>query len=86
MAEPNQSTIAERLQRIRLPQRKAALLATDPAAILTPPRIVRRVIKQVANVGGIGLRVPRRKTFVVSRARLLTIVDPLEFDLGLGVE
>jgi len=86
MARPNQSTIAERLQRIRLPQRKAALLATDPAAILTPPRIVRRVIKQVANVGGIGLRVPRRKTFVVSRARLLTIVDPLELDLGLGVE
>lgn len=86
MARPNPTTIAERAERLRLPQLEQALLTTDPAAVLTPPRILRRVIKQVAEIGGIGLHMPHRKTFVVSRARLLTFVDPAELDLEPGVE
>ncbi|HEX3728077.1 MAG TPA: hypothetical protein VHV08_17620, partial [Pirellulales bacterium] len=67
-----------RLSLVELDER---LRATDPAAFLVPPRIVRRVIKQHAMVSGIGLRVGHRKTYVIPRADLLGIVDLSELDL-----
>ena len=44
-----------------------ALRLADPAALLVPPRILRRVIKHDAEISGIGLRVPHRKTYVIDR-------------------
>ena len=61
-----------------------ALRLADPAAILVPPRILRRVIKRDTEIGGIGLRVPHRKTYVIARERLLEIVDRTELDLPPG--
>jgi hypothetical protein len=58
-----------------------ALRAVDRAALLVPARIVRRVIKQDREILGPGLRVPHRKTYVISRERLLSIVDRDELGL-----
>jgi hypothetical protein len=63
-----------------------ALRAADPAAFLVSPRILRRVIKQHTGVGGIGLRVPHRKTYVISRGDLLAIADPSDLDLDAGFD
>ena len=56
--------------------------AVDPAALLAPPRILRRVIKHDCQIGGIGLKVPHRKTYVIGSERLLEIVDRDELDLS----
>jgi hypothetical protein len=53
----------------------AVLSETDPAAVLVPPRILRRVIKQACALTGPGLQVPHRKCFVTGRDRLLRMVD-----------
>ena len=65
-----------------LPELEQVLHAADPTAVLIPPRILRRVIKCDASIAGFGLRVPHRKTYIISRERLLSIVDPLELDLA----
>jgi hypothetical protein len=64
----------------------SALRAADPTALLVAPRILRRVIKQATGVGGIGLRVPHRKTYVILREVLLSIVDRSELDLPAEAE
>ena len=61
-----------------------ALRLADPSAVMAPPRILRRVIKHDAEIGGIGLRVPHRKTYVIARDRLLQIVNRTELDLLPG--
>jgi hypothetical protein len=58
-----------------------ALIAADPAALLVPPRILRRVIKKHGGLTGIGLQVPHRKSYVISREVLLQIAD--SDDLGV---
>ncbi len=63
-----------------------ALRATDPTALLVAPRILRRVIKQDAGVSGLGLRVPHRKTYVIGREDLLTIVGTDDLDLDTDAE
>ncbi|MGD9720889.1 MAG: hypothetical protein AB7O59_23340 [Pirellulales bacterium] len=60
-----------------------ALRLADPAALLVAPRILRRAIKHDAGIGGIGLRVPHRKTYVITRERLLAIVDLADLNLPL---
>jgi len=72
--------------RITLPQLEQALHAADPAAILLAPRILRRVVKEHAGVSGIGLRVPHRKTYVISQDALRSIVEWGELDLAPGME
>jgi hypothetical protein len=62
-----------------------AVRAADASAFLVAPRILRRVIKQHAETGGIGLRVPHRKTYVIGRDALLSIVDREELDAPEGV-
>ena len=69
-------------ERLSLEELDQALRATDPAAFLVAPRILRRVIKQDAGVSGLGLRVPHRKTYVIAREKLLTMVDRAELDLA----
>src|SRR5215469_4364095 len=58
-----------------------AIAAVEPAAILAPPRILRRVIKQDRQISGIGLKVPHRKSYLIDAERLLNIVDRDELDL-----
>jgi len=66
---------------LRLSALEDAVRAVDPAALLVSPRVVRRIIKQATGASGIGLRVPHRKTFVIGREELLTIVDRVDLDL-----
>jgi len=72
--------------RITLRELERAVRAVDPAALLVPPRILRRVIKQNSRVPGFGLRVPHRKSYVVPRAALLALVDLDELDLPADTE
>jgi hypothetical protein len=58
---------AEELQR--------RLRAREPGALLVPPRILRRVIKRDRGLGGIGLQVPHRDSYVIDRDRALGIAD-----------
>jgi hypothetical protein len=60
-----------------------AIRLADPNAILVSPRILRRVIKLDTGIGGIGLRVPHRKTYVIARERLLALVARSDLDLPL---
>ncbi len=58
------------------------LQAADPAALLMPPRLLRRVVKHDRQLAGPMLRVPHRKCYVVARETLLQVTNPDE----LGVE
>ncbi len=81
-----QNTVAEeQTPALTLAELEQAVRSADPAALLVPPRILRRVIKQDAGVSAIGLRVPHRKSYVISRDKLLTIVDRDELDLAADV-
>jgi hypothetical protein len=66
---------------LSISQLEAALRAADPAALLAPPRILRRVIKHDRNIRGIGLRVPHRKSYLIATESLLRIVEPDELAL-----
>jgi hypothetical protein len=57
------------------------LSQADPAALLVPPRILRRVIKHDRGLTGLGLQVPHRKSYVIAREALLAIAD--RHELGL---
>src|SRR5262249_23285247 len=59
-----------------------ALTRAEPAALLVPPRILRRVIKKDRGLGGPGLQVPHRQGYVIGREALLRIAD-LD-DLGVA--
>src|SRR5262249_54671969 len=58
------------------------LLAVEPAAVLTPPRILRRIIKHDCRLPGLGLQVPHRKTYVISRDSALAIAGREELELA----
>jgi hypothetical protein len=60
------------------------LARAEPGAVLAPPRILRRVIRQQARPSGPGVHVPHRECFVLSRDALLVKVEPEE--LGLPPE
>jgi hypothetical protein len=62
------------------------LKAADPAVLLLPARILRRVIKFDCQLPGIGLQVPHRKSHVIDRDRLLRIVDRDELGAGSAGE
>jgi hypothetical protein len=61
---------------------EVALTRAEPAALLVPPRILRRVIKKDRGLGGPGLQVPHRKGYVIGRDDLLRIVG--RDDLGVA--
>jgi hypothetical protein len=60
---------------------KALLRAANAGAVLLPPRRLRRVIKEDRDLGGLGLQVPHRRSYTISRDRLLRLVprDELGF-------
>jgi hypothetical protein len=66
-------TVAELDRRLR---------AADPAAILVPSRLLRRIIKHDRLMAGVGLQVPHRKCYAISRDALLAFADRDE----LGIE
>ena len=51
------------------------LKGVDPAALLVPPRVLRRVIMRDRDLGGMGLVVPHRRSYVIAREPLLHIAD-----------
>jgi hypothetical protein len=59
-----------------------ALSAVDPAALLLPRRILRRVIKRHRGLGGLGLGVPHRKSFVLARETLLSLATAEELEIA----
>ncbi len=61
---------------------ETALAAVDPAALLVPPRILRRVIKHHWQLPEPVVRVPHRKSFVLARDKLLEVVSPIELGLA----
>ena len=52
---------------ITLAELQRILSQAEPAALLVPPRILRRVIKQDRRLGGLGLQVPHRKSYALDR-------------------
>lgn len=71
---------------IDLHELEQAIRAVAPLAVLAPPRILRRVVKQHSQSSGFGLRAPHRKTYVLQLAELLEIVSADELDLPEGIE
>ena len=59
-----------------------ALRAVDPAALLLPRRILRRVIKRHRGLGGLGLSVPHRKSYVLERDELLRLATSDELEIA----
>jgi hypothetical protein len=70
--DPPPLTVAE-LERL--------LRVTNAGAVLLPPRRLRRIIKEDRDLGGLGLQVPHRRSYTISRDRLLRLVprDELGF-------
>ncbi|MEX2215209.1 MAG: hypothetical protein WD768_13840 [Phycisphaeraceae bacterium] len=61
-----------------------ALRATDPAVVLAPPRLLRRVIRLHRGINLFLRKAPHRKTYVIDTKALLQYVDPDELDLPDG--
>jgi hypothetical protein len=61
----------------------ARLLKTvEPAALLVAPRLLRRVIKHDRGLGGMGLIVPHRKSYVIAADALMHLADRTELGLA----
>jgi hypothetical protein len=58
--------------------------AVDPAALLVPARILRRVIKKHRGLGGLGLNVPHARCYAIDRDTLLRIAGRGELGLAAG--
>jgi hypothetical protein len=62
------------------------LQAVEPAVLLVPPRLLRRVIKHDREVTGFVLQVPHRRSYVIGGQELLKIVGRDELGLAAGSE
>jgi hypothetical protein len=62
------------------------LTQVEPAALLVPPRILRRVIKRDRGLTSPGLQVPHRKSYVAARDRLRRIASDEELGSEPGRE
>ncbi|MHB1422188.1 MAG: hypothetical protein ACYC3I_03110 [Gemmataceae bacterium] len=69
------------LQVLTVDELQRLLTQIEPAALLVPPRILRRVIKRDRGLAGPGLQVPHRDSYVVARDRLLSIAAADELGL-----
>ena len=58
-----------------------AVRGAEPAALFVLPRVLRRVIKQHADLPGFGIRIPHRKSYVIPCEALLEIADREELGL-----
>jgi hypothetical protein len=75
------TTVAVTTDRIEL---QRALWSVDPAALLAPTRILRRVLREHFQVSGLGLTLPHRRGYAIARDALLQLASPAE--LGLSPE
>lgn len=66
---------------MRLAELRKTLHAIDPAAVLVPGRVLRRVIQQVCNLPTLLWKVPHAESFVVDRHVLFRHVEQDELDL-----
>lgn len=57
------------------------LASIDPGTILVGSGVLRRLIKQDRRLPGLGMQVPHRKSYVIGRARLLTLVSRAELEV-----
>jgi hypothetical protein len=57
------------------------LLAVEPATVLVPPRILRRIIKHDCKLPGMGLQVPHRKSYIIGREKALAIAGREELEI-----
>ena len=78
---PIEPISGEPTSRLTLGELELAVRATDPAAFLVLPRVLRRVIKQDQQLAGFGLMVPHRKSYIIDREPLLEIVEMDELGL-----
>jgi hypothetical protein len=69
---------------LTLSELQRILKQAEPAVLLVPPRILRRVIKNDRELIGLGFQVPHRKSYVVSREALLRIAGPDELGIAPG--
>ncbi len=60
---------------------KQALAEAAADALLVPPRILRRVIKEDRNLRGLGLGMPHRKCYTISAEALIRLASPAELGL-----
>jgi len=58
------------------------LVQTDPSVLLVHTRILRRIIKEDRHIDGLGLQVPHRKSYWLSRENLLAIAQKDELGLS----
>ncbi len=58
------------------------LEATDPAALLVAPRLLRRIIKHDRGLTHLGLQVPHRKSYVIGREALLALASRAELGVS----
>ncbi len=63
---------------------EAAIRSVEPAVCFVLPRVLRRVVKQHADLPGLAVKVPHRKSYVIDREPLLEIVEPAELGLEAG--
>src|SRR5581483_9839942 len=70
---------------ISAPELERVLQSVDPRVVLVPPRLLRRVIKRVGGVPGLGLQVPHRKSFVCAAADYTRVVEAGEGSGNAGV-
>ncbi|MFO0879845.1 MAG: hypothetical protein U0840_21065 [Gemmataceae bacterium] len=71
-------SLAVSLTDLTIEELERRLRQVEPAVVLVSPRILRRVIKHVLGLGGMGLHVPHRRSHIISRDELLRIVSPSE--------
>jgi hypothetical protein len=67
--------------RLSLPELEEAVRSVEPSALLVPSRVLRRVVRVHASLGGFGFRVPHSKTYVIPSPALLEIADRDELGL-----
>src|SRR5205809_6809252 len=71
---------------LTLEELERLIKSVEPAALLVPPRLLRRVIKHHRDIGGIGLLVPHRKGYGLDRESLLRCVKQAELGLAPDAE
>lgn len=79
--EPQPSSVTDELPHT-FADLERRLHAVEPAALLVLPRILRRIIKLDRDLIGLGLKVPHRKTYIISRQRLAEFAEPSELGLA----
>ena len=77
---------AEEDSRLTRAALEAAIRSVEGRAFLVWPRVLRRVIREDRQFGGLTMRLPHRKSYIIGREALLEIVEPDELGLDSGHE